>query len=72
MEGFMSPRARGLSLLNTLIAGTTSAAATGVGMTSAMPLAVNPQLDHPFFYSIRDNKTCKLLFVGVQMNPSAG
>jgi serine protease inhibitor len=52
--------------------GTTAAAATGIGMTSAMPQTVNLQLDHPFFYAIRDNQTDELLFVGVLMDPSAG
>jgi serine protease inhibitor len=51
--------------------GTTAAAATGVGMTSAAPQTVNLQLDHPFFYAIRDNQTGALLFVGALMNPSA-
>ena len=50
----------------------TTAAATGVGMTYAMPLTVNLQLDHPFFYAIRDNQTGELLFVGILMNPGAG
>ena len=52
--------------------GTVAAAATGVGTTSAMPLSVNLQVNHPFFYAIRDNQTGELLFVGVLMNPSAG
>jgi serine protease inhibitor len=52
--------------------GTVAAAATGVGATSAMQLSVNLQIDHPFFYAIRDNRTGELLFVGVLMNPSAG
>jgi serine protease inhibitor len=33
---------------------------------------VNLQLNHPFFYAIRDNQTDELLFVGVLMNTSAG
>jgi serine protease inhibitor len=52
--------------------GTVAAAATGVGVTSVMSLSVNLQVNHPFFYAIRDNQTAELLFVGVLMNPSAG
>jgi serine protease inhibitor len=52
--------------------GTVAAAATGVGETSVVSLSVNLQVNHPFFYAIRDNQTGELLFVGVLMNPSAG
>lgn len=52
--------------------GTVAAAATGVGGTSVVSLSVNLQVNHPFFYAIRDNQTGELLFVGVLMNPSAG
>ena len=52
--------------------GTVAAAATGVGTTSVMRLSVNLQVNHPFFYAIRDNQTGELLFVGVLMDPSAG
>ena len=45
---------------------------TGVGKTSVVSLSVNLQVNHPFFYAIRDNQTGELLFVGVLMNPSAG
>jgi serine protease inhibitor len=52
--------------------GAVAAAATGVGGTSVVSLSVNLQVNHPFFYAIRDNQTGELLFVGVLMNPSAG
>ena len=52
--------------------GTVAAAATGGGVTAAAPVSVNLQVNHPFFYAIRDNQTGELLFVGVLMNPSAG
>lgn len=48
-----------------------AAAATGVGDTAAVSLSVNLQVNHPFFYAIRDNQTGELLFVGVLMDPSA-
>jgi hypothetical protein len=52
--------------------GTVAAAATGVRETSVVSLSVNLQVNHPFFYAIRDNQAGELLFVGVLMNPSAG
>jgi serine protease inhibitor len=60
MEGPVSQRTR------------IAAAVTGVGDTAAVSLSVNLQVNHPFFYAIRDNQTGELLFVGVLMNPSAG
>jgi serine protease inhibitor len=34
--------------------------------------SVNPEVDHPFFYTIRDNQTGASLFAGVMTNPNAG
>jgi serine protease inhibitor len=41
-------------------------------MTLGPPAAVNLELSHPFFYTIRDNHTGALLFTGIAMNPNAG
>ena len=53
--------------------GTVAAGATGVGVSpTVVQDPVNVTINHPFFYSIRDNTTGGLLFVGVVMNPGAG
>ena len=53
--------------------GTVAAGSTTVVIsTSAVPTPVNLEINHPFFYAIRDNQTGALLFAGVMMNPNAG
>lgn len=52
----------------TLVAGGTT---EGSEPTAARP-PVNLELNHPFFYTIRDNQTGALLFTGIAMNPNAG
>lgn len=52
----------------TLVAGGTT---EGLEPTAAR-LSVNLELNHPFFYTIRDNQTGALLFTGIAMNPNAG
>jgi serpin B len=53
--------------------GTVAAGATviGTGIEAAQP-PVTVDINHPFFYAIRDNQTGALLFTGVLMNPNAG
>jgi serine protease inhibitor len=53
--------------------GTTAAAATTVtvGVTVVAP-SLLMTMDHPFFYTIRDDDSGALLFIGVLMNPSQG
>jgi serine protease inhibitor len=51
--------------------GTVAAAATVVGVTTAIAAPqVVMTMDHPFFYAIQDGKTGELLFVGALMNPN--
>ena len=52
----------------TVAAGST----TGVVSATVIEAAVNLEVNHPFFYAIRDNQTGALLFTGVMMNPNAG
>ena len=49
------------------------AGATSVGIvTTGIQEPFDFQVDHPFFYAIRDNTTGDLLFVGVLKNPNGG
>jgi serpin B len=52
--------------------GTEAAAATGVVMrkTTAVMETVKMEIDHPFVFFIKDNKTGSILFMGRVMNPA--
>ena len=53
--------------------GTEAAGATIVGITATVVMEpITVQINHPFFYAIRDNQTGALLFIGVMMNPNGG
>ena len=53
----------------TVAAGSTTGT---ISTTSVAGLNLNLEVNHPFFYAIRDNQTGALLFTGVMMNPNAG
>jgi serpin B len=52
--------------------GTVAAAATtvGVGITAVPSPQFTMNMDHPFFYAIRDDDTGVLLFIGTLLDPS--
>jgi serine protease inhibitor len=52
--------------------GTVAAGATtiGVGTTAARQLQFTMTMDHPFLYTIRDDDSGTLLFIGTLVNPS--
>jgi serpin B len=52
--------------------GTVAAAATGIGVATAVPLTYTMVVNHPFLYAIQDTKTGELLFIGILMNPTLG
>lgn len=53
--------------------GTVAAGSTVVVIgTSVVAQPPTVEINHPFFYAIRDNQTGALLFTGVMMNPNAG
>lgn len=52
-------------------AGTEAAAVTVVVIVeTSVPILPTVNVDHPFFFVIRDNKTNSILFMGKMMNPS--
>jgi serpin B len=62
------------SILEVNEQGTVAAAASGVVMRSSVMRQPTPSItmrvDHPFFFSIRDNSTGTILFMGVIQDPN--